>query len=74
MTGLLDFDDDEIMRSSGLINRPKRSMRRESEIEFEDRFAELQNLGHKENSKDFEDSAFADRAPLQHEEDPNRQA
>lgn len=27
----------------------------------DDHFEELQNLGHKENSKDFSDSPFADR-------------
>jgi hypothetical protein len=65
--GLLDFDDDEIMKGRKL---PTRGRWRNSEHEFEpDRnFSELQNLGHKENSADFEDSPFADRQPKQEEE------
>lgn len=55
---LLDFDDKEILKSKGIMPADKPYYQRRRE---EDNFAELQNLGHKENSADFADSPFADR-------------
>lgn len=40
----------------------------QSAAEADANFERLQNLGHEENSKDFGDSMFADRRPLEEEQ------
>lgn len=59
--GLLDFDDEEIMRKSGIRRAPRRSVDTHTE---EENFLALQNHGLTINSEDFSDSPFADRRPL----------
>ena len=62
--GLLDFDDEKILRESGIRKSGRQPSRRDAVLDDEERFAALQNLGHEENSKDFSDSPFADRKKL----------
>lgn len=57
--GLLDFDDNEILKGRTMPTDRHWRDRRRAENNFED----LQLLGSKEQSQDFEDSAFADRQP-----------
>lgn len=58
--GLLDFDDEAILKRFG--KRAKYKWERQQDEKFlEDNFSTLQNLGRKENSEDFSDSPFADR-------------
>lgn len=58
--GLLDFDDEAILKRFG--KRTKYKWERQQDEKFlEDNFSTLQNLGRKENSEDFSDSPFADR-------------
>lgn len=57
--GILDFDDNEILRKSGITKR--RAKHHDHASESEDNFEVLQNLGHAPNSEDFADSPFADR-------------
>ena len=59
--GLLDYDDWEILKQAGILKGGRKPMRSNAIREDEQRFADLQNLGHKENSADFSDSPFADR-------------
>lgn len=53
--GLLDFDDHYVA--------PYRPKRGDTDMKS-DNFEELQNLGRKKVSEDFEDSPHADRKPL----------
>lgn len=55
--GLLDDDVRPMMPARGKWRGPARG------FETNENFAELQNLGHKEQSKDFSDSPHADRRP-----------
>lgn len=57
--GLLDFDDNEIMKGRRM---PRDRFWRERR-KLENNFEELQLLGSKKQSQDFEDSKFADRQP-----------
>lgn len=41
----------------------------ESFVKADESMADLNNMGHKEITPDFEDSPFADRVPLENEED-----
>lgn len=61
--GLLDFDDNEILKGRKMPTDRHWRDRRRAESELEENFSDLQNLGHEENSKDFSDSPFADRKP-----------
>lgn len=67
--GLLDFDDREILKNAGIMKADdSKYRRRRAEVEMENNFTELQNLGHHEQSADFSDSPHADRIPLKEEE------
>lgn len=59
--GLLDFDDEEILRSRPVFKRRTREEVRREEDHLDENFGALQTLGHEENSADFSDSMFADR-------------
>ncbi len=60
--GILDFDNDEILAQHGIIPA-KKNMHFKRDSQLEENFEALQDMGRKENSKDFSDSPHADRAP-----------
>lgn len=62
--GLLDFDDEKILKSRTMPAYVPKWRLHKKDAELEENFNALQNLGHSEQSADFSDSAFADRKKL----------
>lgn len=66
--GLLDFDDHYVPPFTPSRSKINEAKDRRAGI-LKDNFQELQNMGHREMSEDFEDSPHADRKPLTEETD-----
>ncbi len=60
--GLLDFDDEEIMK--GFVPAIAQKKSRKKDFDPDENFGDLQKIGHEPNSEDFSDSPFADRKPI----------